>query len=173
VTKNHNIFSSSIVIILNVIFYNRNIYKLFYFIKKFQIINFYNFFDEHYLKKGVNKWKYLNITSQGKGQFCFFNAAEPILTAQKIKAHKRKENYIQSIKTSYMTRAMPRVNLFCIKKYKKKLRFKSVRSFYKAIPKSLGFGCNVWPKNNIYNINNNIKLAWHKFKWVWLQYQTQ
>ena len=28
--------------------------------------------------------------------------------------------------------------------------------FYKNIPKSLGFGCNAWPKSDIYNINNNI-----------------
>ena len=47
------------------------------------------------------------------------------------------------ILTSYMTHAMPRVNFFCIKKYEKKLKFKSVMSFCKAIPKSLGFGCNV------------------------------
>ena len=41
-----------------------------------------------------------------------------------------------------LTRAMSLVNLFYIKNiYKKK--FKSVRSFCKAIPKSLGFGCNV------------------------------
>ena len=29
----------------------------------------------------------------------------------------------------------------------------------KAISKSLGFGYNTLPKNNIYNINNNIKLT--------------
>jgi hypothetical protein len=75
--------------------------------------------------------------------------------------------------TSYMTRVMPRINGFCIKNMKKKLRSKSIRSFCKVIPKNVGCGCNAWPKSNIYNINNNIKLAWHKFKWVWLQYQTQ
>ena len=75
--------------------------------------------------------------------------------------------------TSYMTCAMPRVNGFYIKNIKKKLRSKNIRFFYKAIPKSLGCSCNAWPKSNIYNINNNIKLAWPKFKWVWLQYQTQ
>jgi hypothetical protein len=64
--------------------------------------------------------------------------------------------------TSYMTRAMPRVNNFCIKNIKKKLRSKSIRSFCKAIPKNLGCCCNAWPKSNIYNINNNIKLAWPK-----------
>jgi len=62
--------------------------------------------------------------------------------------------------TSYITRAMPRVNFFCIKNTQKKLRSKSVRFFYKAISRNLGFGCNAWPKSNIYNINNNIKLAW-------------
>jgi len=75
--------------------------------------------------------------------------------------------------TSYMTRVMLRINGFCIKNMKKKLRSKSIRSFCKVIPKNVGCGCNAWPKSNIYNINNNIKLAWHKFKWVWLQYQTQ
>jgi len=57
--------------------------------------------------------------------------------------------------------------------YKKRLKFKSIRSFCKAIPKSIGYVCNVWSKSNIYNINNNIKLAWPKFKWVWLQHKTQ
>jgi hypothetical protein len=47
--------------------------------------------------------------------------------------------------------------IFTKKKYKK-LKFKSVRSFCKAIPKSIGYVCNVWSKNNIYNINNNIKI---------------
>jgi len=42
-----------------------------------------------------------------------------------------------------------------IKKYQKKLRSKSVRSIYKARPKSPRPGCNAWPKNNIYNINYN------------------
>ena len=55
-----------------------------------------------------------------------------------------------------MTRAMPRVNGFCIKNIKKKLRSKSIMFFCKAIPKSLGCGCNAGPKSNIYNINNNI-----------------
>ena len=32
---------------------------------------------------------------------------------------------------------------FALKIYIKKLRFKSVRSFYKFISKSLGFACNV------------------------------
>jgi hypothetical protein len=75
--------------------------------------------------------------------------------------------------TSYMTSTMSRVNLFLHKKYQKKLRSKNARSFFKVIPKSLGFRCNAWPKSNIYNINNNNKLVWPKFKWVWLQYQTQ
>ena len=64
--------------------------------------------------------------------------------------------------------------IFFVKKiYKKKLKFKSSRSFCKAIPKSIGYVYNVWSKSNIYNINNNIKLAWPKFKWVWLQHKTQ
>jgi len=50
--ENYNIFNIfSIVIILNVIIYNHNIYKLYCFIKKFQIKIFYNLFDKHYLKK--------------------------------------------------------------------------------------------------------------------------
>ena len=62
--------------------------------------------------------------------------------------------------TSYMTRTMLGVILFfCIKNTKKKLGSKSVRSFYKAISKNLEFGCNAWPKSNIYNISNNIKLV--------------
>jgi hypothetical protein len=68
-------------------------------------------------------------------------------------------------------RHTPRVNfIFLHKKYQKMLRYKSVRSFYKDISKSLGSICNAWPKNTIYNINNNIKLTWLKFKWVWLQH---
>ena len=48
---------------------------------------------------------------------------------------------------------------FFIKNIYKKLKFKSFGFFCKTIPKSLGFDCNTWPKSNIYNINNNIKLA--------------
>jgi hypothetical protein len=66
-----------------------------------------------------------------------------------------------------------RMSIFLHKKYKKKLRYKSIRFFCKVIPKSFRFGYNTWSKSNIYNINNNFKLAWSKFKWVWLQYQTQ
>ena len=44
--------------------------------------------------------------------------------------------------TSYMTFVMPRVNLFFLKKYIKKLRSKNITSFCKVILKSLGFGCN-------------------------------
>jgi len=62
--------------------------------------------------------------------------------------------------TSYMEHVMLRVNFFYIKNTKKNLKFKSIRFFYKAISKNLGSGYNVWPKSNIYNINNNIKLAW-------------
>jgi hypothetical protein len=61
---------------------------------------------------------------------------------------------------------------FCIKNIYIKIRSKNIRFFCKAISKSLRFDCNAWPKNNIYNINNNIKLVWPKFKWVWLQHQT-
>jgi len=57
------------------------------------------------------------------------------------------------------TKAHPRVNFFHLKKYKKRLRSKSVRSFCKDIPKILGSNCNAEPKSNIYNINNNIKLT--------------
>jgi hypothetical protein len=71
--------------------------------------------------------------------------------------------------TSYMR---CRRSIYLHKKYQKKLRSKSIRSFCKSILKSLEFSCNTWPKSNIYNINNNIKLAWSKFKWIWLQYQT-
>jgi len=39
-----------------------------------------------------------------------------------------------------MTRAMPRVNDIYIKNIKKNLRFKSIRFFCKAIPKSSGGG---------------------------------
>jgi hypothetical protein len=70
--------------------------------------------------------------------------------------------------TSFDTRAMPRVIFFCIKNIKKKLKIKNLGFFCKVILKNLGFGCNTWPKSNIYNINNKIKLAWPKFKWVWL-----
>jgi len=58
--------------------------------------------------------------------------------------------------------------------FKKKLRSKSVRFFCKVIPNSLRFGCNTWPKSNIYNINNNIKLGLTlSIKVSGLQYQTQ
>jgi hypothetical protein len=71
-----------------------------------------------------------------------------------------------------MTRVILRV-IFFHKKYIKKLRFKSFGFFCKAILKSLRFDYNVWPKSNIYNINNNINLVWSKFKWAWLQHRTQ
>jgi len=45
-----------------------------------------------------------------------------------------------------MTRAMPRVNLFLHKKYQKKLRFKSVRSLCKTIPKSFGLAATADPR---------------------------
>jgi hypothetical protein len=70
------------------------------------------------------------------------------------------------IYTSYM--AVRCHELFILyKKNKKKLRFKNIISFYKFISKSFEFGYNTWSKNNI---NNNIKLVWSKFKWVWLQH---
>jgi hypothetical protein len=47
------------------------------------------------------------------------------------------------------------------------------RSFYKAIFKSIEFVCYTWPRSYIYNNNNNNKLAWPKFKWIWLQHQTR
>jgi len=56
-------------------------------------------------------------------------------------------------------RHTPPINFISCIKNIKKLRSKSVRSFFKEIPKSLGSSCNARPKSNIYNINNNIKLT--------------
>ena len=44
--------------------------------------------------------------------------------------------------------------------YIRKLKYRNVRFFFKAIFKNFRFGYNVWSKSNIYNINNNIKLAY-------------
>jgi len=85
----------------------------------------------------------------------------------KVKCLKRKG------KRKKKQRHTPRVNFFyCIKNIKKMLRYKSVRSFCKDISKSLRSSCNAWSKNTIYNINNNIKLTWLKFRWAWLQHRT-
>ena len=46
--------------------------------------------------------------------------------------------------------------LFYIYIYQKILIFKSVRSIYKAKPKSFESDCNAWSKSNIYNVNYNI-----------------
>jgi len=44
---------------------------------------------------------------------------------------------------------------FLYKNYKKNLKFKNIRSFCKAILKSIGSVCYTWTKSYIYNINNN------------------
>jgi hypothetical protein len=77
--------------------------------------------------------------------------------------------------TGCLACAMLRINFFYINFFKKKrLKFKSFMFFFcKIISKSFESGYNTWLKSNIYNINNNIKLAWLKFRWVWLQHQTQ
>jgi hypothetical protein len=53
---------------------------------------------------------------------------------------------------------MPRV-IFFIKNILKNKNWKILDFFAKLYPRILG-GCNVWPKSNIYNINNKIKLTW-------------
>jgi len=66
--------------------------------------------------------------------------------------------------TINVTQAMNQYFLY--KNYKKNLKFKNISSFCKAILKSIGSVCYTWTKSYIYNINNNIKLSWPKFKWV-------
>jgi len=60
--------------------------------------------------------------------------------------------------TSFDTRAIPRV-IFFIKNILKNKNWKILDFSAKLYPRILG-GCNVWPKSNIYNINNKIKLTW-------------
>jgi hypothetical protein len=45
---------------------------------------FYNLFDKYYLQKGVNKWKYLNITFHGKGRAHSDSWSLPSLNSVKI-----------------------------------------------------------------------------------------
>ena len=86
-------------------------------------------------------------------------------TVKGLKKKRKEKNKTEAYATGYF--------FFLHKKYQKRLRFKNVMFFYKDIPKSLWSSCNTWPKSNIYNIYNNIKLTWLNFKWVLLQHRTQ